>query len=139
MSKKTIKEDVPSIKTSFFGTVDTGLFLTYAICQFGTGMIGDSINKRVVLGISYAIQAVGFGLMGLAGLAAYTSHIEGEDDAYHHRLWMFLMIFMGIGFVQSVDLPALIAIMGNWTHRGNRGFVTGLWSTCGSVGNILGL
>jgi len=29
--------------------------------------------------------------------------------------------------------------MGNWTHRGNRGFVTGLWSTCGSVGNILGL
>ena len=102
-------------------------------------MIGDSINKRVVLGISYAIQAVGFGLMGLAGLAAYSSHIEGEDDAYHHRLWMFLMIFMGIGFVQSVDLPALIAIMGNWTHRGNRGFVTGLWSTCGSVGNILGL
>ena len=29
--------------------------------------------------------------------------------------------------------------MGNWTHRGNRGLITGLWSTCGSVGNILGL
>ena len=29
--------------------------------------------------------------------------------------------------------------MGNWTHRGNRGKVTGLWSTCQSLGNILGL
>lgn len=46
---------------------------------------------------------------------------------------------MGIGLVQSVDLPSLISVMGNWTHRGNRGFVTGIWSTCGSVGNILGL
>ena len=55
MSKKTIKEEVPGIHTSFFGTVDTGLFLTYAICQFGTGMIGDRVNKRAVLGISYAI------------------------------------------------------------------------------------
>ena len=32
MSKKTIKQDVPSLSTSFFGTIDTGLFLTYAIC-----------------------------------------------------------------------------------------------------------
>ena len=68
MSKKTIKEDVPSIKSSFFGMIDTGLFLTYAICQFGTGMIGDHVNKRFVLAVSYVIQAVFFGLMGLAGL-----------------------------------------------------------------------
>ena len=46
---------------------------------------------------------------------------------------------MSVGLVQSVDLPSLVSVMGNWTHRGNRGFVTGLWSTCGSVGNILGL
>ena len=46
---------------------------------------------------------------------------------------------MCIGLVQSVDLPSLISVMGNWTHRGNRGLITGLWSTCGSIGNILGL
>ena len=32
MSKKTIKQDVPTLSTAWFGTIDTGLFLTYAIC-----------------------------------------------------------------------------------------------------------
>ena len=38
-----------------------------------------------------------------------------------------------------MDLPSLVSVLGNWTHRGNRGIVTGLWSTCGNVGNIVGL
>ena len=139
MSKKTIKSEVPDLKTSFFGTIDTGLFLTYALCQFGTGVIGDLVNKRLVLTVSYFIQAILFVFMGLAGLAAYSNNADGQPDAYQSKLWLFLLIFMGIGLVQSVDLPSLISVMGNWTHRGNRGFVTGLWSTCGSVGNILGL
>ena len=79
MTKKTIKEDVPGIKTSFFGTIDTGLFLTYALAQFGTGMIGDHVNKRWVLAISYAIQAVLFGFMGLAGLGAYNDYHNNGD------------------------------------------------------------
>jgi len=139
MSKKTIKQDVPELKTSFFGTIDTGLFLTYALCQFGTGVIGDLINKRVVLAVSYLIQAVLFGFMGYAGSHAYSDYESGDTQAYQNRLWVFTLIFMSIGLVQSVDLPSLISVMGNWTHRGNRGFITGMWSTCGSVGNILGL
>lgn len=74
MSKKTIKEDVPSLKLSFFGTIDTGLFLTYALCQFATGILGDTFNKRKILALSYLIQAVLFCCMGLAG---YYSH-NGE-------------------------------------------------------------
>ena len=46
---------------------------------------------------------------------------------------------MCVGLVQSVDLPSLIAVLSNWTNKGNRGLVTGLWSTCASAGNILGL
>ena len=83
MSKKTIKQDVPSLSTSFFGTIDTGLFLTYAICQFATGVIGDSFNKRHVLSISYLIQSVFFVLFGLAGYSAYNrSTFDGQQDAY---------------------------------------------------------
>lgn len=90
--------------------------------------------------MSYLIQAFLFVCMGLVGSKAYSGHaVLGEDDAYQSRLAAFAVIFMGIGLVQSVDLPSLISIMGNWTHRGNRGVITGLWSTCQSVGNILGL
>ena len=99
MSKKTIKQDVPGLKTSFFGTIDTGLFLTYAVCQFGTGVIGDLFNKRVVLTISYFIQAALFGLMGVVGLQAHHSNLDGDEDAYTSRLWAFLIIFMAIGLV----------------------------------------
>lgn len=78
MSKKTIKQDVPDLKNSFFGTIDTGLFLTYALCQFGTGVIGDLFDKRIVLTISYGVQAVMFGFMGLVGYQAYSGYTEGN-------------------------------------------------------------
>jgi len=79
MSKKTIKQDVPSLSNSFFGTIDTGLFLTYAVCQFATGVIGDSFNKRHVLAVSYVIQSGLFMLFGLAGFSAYNrSTFDGQ-------------------------------------------------------------
>ena len=99
MSKKTIKQDVPSLSTAFFGTIDTGLFLTYAICQFSTGILGDSYNKRLVLTVSYLIQAFFFVCMGLVGYKAYFSDTNGSEDAYQSRLWLFTLTFMGIGFV----------------------------------------
>ena len=139
MSKKTIKQADKGLSTSFFGTIDTGLFLTYALCQFATGLIGDRFHKRSVLTISYAIQAVFFFLMAVAGAIAFSNNKNGVENAYQSLLWVFTLIFMCIGLVQSVDLPSLISVMGNWTHRGNRGLITGLWSTCGSIGNILGL
>ena len=139
MCKKTIKEEAPATKSSFFGAIDTGLFLSYAIFQFGTGMIGDRFNKRNVLTISYGIQAVFFSLIGLAGHSAYKAYRDGDENAYTDRLWQFLITFMCVGLVQSVDLPSLIAVLSNWTNKGNRGLVTGLWSTCASAGNILGL
>ena len=69
---------------------------------------------------------------------AAESDIE-RAGSFSSRLWQFMLIFALIGLVQSVDLPNLIAVMGNWTNRANRGKITGLWSTCQSGGNILGL
>ena len=31
LSKKTIQEEAPSLPTHYFGAIDTGLFLTYAM------------------------------------------------------------------------------------------------------------
>jgi OPA family glycerol-3-phosphate transporter-like MFS transporter 1/2 len=48
-------------------------------------------------------------------------------------------MFVLLGLVQSVDFPALVSTMGNWTQRKTRGFVTGVWATCSNTGNIIGM
>ena len=104
------------------------------------------MDRRKVLSVSYVIQAGLFALLGLAGMRCYFDHGHGAAASplesartFEGMLWVFVAIFAAIGLIQSVDLPSLIAVMGNWTDRGNRGVVTGLWSTCQSAGNILGL
>ena len=49
------------------------------------------------------------------------------------------MSFFLIGIVQSVDFPTLIGILGNWTKKESRGFISGMWGTCSNVGNVIGL
>jgi OPA family glycerol-3-phosphate transporter-like MFS transporter 3 len=44
-----------------------------------------------------------------------------------------------IGAVNSAMYPSMIAIMGNWFPKKNRGFIVGLWSTCNSAGNTIGI
>lgn len=33
----------------------------------------------------------------------------------------------------------MIAIMGNWFPKKNRGFIVGMWATCNNFGNIAGI
>ena len=54
-------------------------------------------------------------------------------------LWLFCTLFATIGIVQSVDFPCLVSTVGNWTQRKSRGTISGIWATCGNVGNIFGL
>jgi sugar phosphate permease len=59
MSKKIIRNIDPNGKKGmtieFFGTLDSSLFLTYAIFQFLNGSIGDRFDKKRVLITSYTI------------------------------------------------------------------------------------
>ena len=102
-------------------------------------MIGDRFHLRKVLTISFAAQALCFVAISFAGYCAYSSFESGNTSAYNETLWAFMLLFALIGLISSVDLPSLISIIGNWTHRGNRGLITGLWSTNGALGNILAL
>ena len=67
MSKEVIKEENPGLPTTFFGYINTSLFLTYALCQMGTGAIGDCFPKRYVLTISFLLQALLFMSVGIMG------------------------------------------------------------------------
>ena len=55
MSKDVIIEDNPQLPTTFFGWINTSLYLPYAMFQFGAGVMGDSFKKRYVLSISFTI------------------------------------------------------------------------------------
>ncbi len=103
MSKKVMKHEHSELTKTFFGYVDTSLFMNYALAQFFTGMIGDAFDKRKVLTISFTFQALFF-LM----LAFYANKdLTG--------LLLLCAIFSGIGLIQSVDFPCLIGTLGAWT------------------------
>ena len=42
------------------------------------------------------------------------------------------------GFSQSTGWPSVVTVMGNWYSQAGRGLVMGVWSSCQSIGNILG-
>jgi sugar phosphate permease len=44
-----------------------------------------------------------------------------------------------IGLVQSVEYPCLVGTIAAWTTKSSRGRLTGIWSTNGNVGEIIGL
>ena len=90
-------------------------------------MIGDEFEKRKVMAISFTIQAFFFFILSVYAYFDSTNLI------------LLMIIWSGIGLVQSVDFPCLIGTIGAWTQRKNRGMITGLWSTCNNIGNIFGL
>ena len=97
----------------------------------GTGALGDSFPKKYVLAISFSLQAILFSGVGFAGLK--------NEATMEDSLLIFCLIFGTIGAIQSVDYPCFVATVGAWTRRSSRGTITGIWATCGNVGNIIGL
>ena len=44
-------------------------------------MIGDRLDRRKVLGVSYSIQAVLFGLLGIVGMKVFTESSSASSEA----------------------------------------------------------
>ena len=65
--------------------------------------------------------------------------VGANSDDISQRLILLCLLFGAIGAVQSVDFPCFVGTVGAWTRRSSRGTITGIWATCGNVGNIFGL
>lgn len=52
---------------------------------------------------------------------------------------LYVSLWVANGLFQSVGWPIEVAIMGNWFGHNARGTVMGVWSSCSSVGNIIGV
>lgn len=55
----------------------------------------------------------------------------------YNKYW-YIVFWIVNGFVQSTGWPAVVAIMGNWFGKHDRGLIFGIWSSTASVGNIIG-
>jgi sugar phosphate permease len=108
------------LDTQALGAIDTAYLAAYSLGQFGSGVLGDRIGAR---------RLIGFGLLASAALCAAFGSVSGA-------LW-FGLLFTLNGVAQATGWPGTTRAMAEWTTPRNRGAVMGLWSTCYQVGPFL--
>lgn len=118
VSKKTMGDEL-SITPAAMGVIDTAYLTAYALGQFGSGLLGDRIGARRLLG---------FGLFGTALACAAFGASSG--------VVLFGVLFFLNGLFQATGWPGTTRSMAEWTTPRNRGTVMAFWSTCYQVGGI---
>ncbi len=101
------------------GLIDTAYLVAYAAGQFGSGVLGDRVGAR---------RLVGYGLLGSA-LACAAFGASSAASA-------FVALFFVNGLFQSSGWPGTTRAMAEWTTPANRGTVMAYWATCYQVGGV---
>lgn len=117
--KKPLEHEL-GLAPSALGAIDTAFLAAYALGQFASGIVGDHIGARRLVGWGMLVSAVacaGFGLSRAAFILA---------------AWFVLN-----GLAQSTGWPGTTRVVAEWTTPENRGTVMGLWSTCYQVGGLV--
>jgi sugar phosphate permease len=99
--------------------VETAYLAAYAIGQYGSGLLGDRVGAR---------KLVGFGMLA-AALACFAFGLGSTG-------WLFLAVAFVNGLAQSTGWSGNGKAMQEWTTPDNRGRVMGAWATCYQVGGI---
>lgn len=111
---------------SLFGTLDVIFLAMYAMFMFVSGAIADRIDLRIYLSFGTlltGITTIAFGL-------GYFFKI--------HSFAFYLIVQLIAGIFHASGWPAVVACMGNWFGKSQRGLFMGLWNVHISLGNILG-
>jgi MFS transporter, OPA family, sugar phosphate sensor protein UhpC len=118
-AKHSLK-DAKLLDTGALGAIDTAYLAAYSLGQFASGVLGDRVGAR---------RLVGYGLLASAALCAA---FGASSLALLFFVWFTLN-----GLVQATGWPGTTLAMAEWTTPANRGTVMGLWSTCYQVGPFL--
>ena len=111
----------------FLGNLDLSFFLAYAFGLFLSGWICDRVNLRIMLTVGLFGSAVCTWCFGYLSAV-----LEIRNQAF------YIGFFFLNGLIQSAGRPAAVAVMGKWFPKSSSGLVFGVWSCCGSAGNIVG-
>ncbi|XP_019857467.1 PREDICTED: glucose-6-phosphate exchanger SLC37A2-like [Amphimedon queenslandica] len=108
------------------GAVDYAWLFPYAIFMIASGFIADRVNLRYFLTAGMMGCGILVGLLGVSYFAGI------------HFLPFFIIVQVFVGIFESTGWPAIVAVMGNWFGKKNRGLLMGIWNAHTSVGNMLG-
>ena len=112
--------------TEWLAGADSTYLFCYAIGNIISGFLEDRLPLRLLIA----------GGVITSGLLYSVIIILGYSNAYIP--YVFVIQFALQGILQSTVWPGCVAVLGNWFTREHRGKIMGLWSSCGSVGNIIG-
>lgn len=99
---------------------DTCYLGTYTFALFASGMIGARVPSNVMLA---------FGLCGVA----LTSYLKSRSTS-NYEYWALQALH---AVFQSTGWPTCVKVLAAWVNR-NRGTVMGVWTTCQSLGGVIG-
>jgi sugar phosphate permease len=108
------------LDTGALGAIDTSYLAAYSLGQFVSGVLGDRVGAR---------RLVGYGLLLSAALCAAFGSVSSA--------LAFAVLFTLNGAAQATGWPGTTRAIAEWTTPENRGTVMGLWSTCYQVGPLL--
>ncbi|XP_041349576.1 sugar phosphate exchanger 3-like [Gigantopelta aegis] len=111
----------------FLGALDAAFMISYAVGDFISGFVGDRLNMRYVLSFGMCTSAVMVFMFGCT-----------IEWVHYYNMYLYMFIWIMNGLLQSTGWPTVVAIMANWFGHSSRGLVLGVWSSCASVGNIIG-
>lgn len=103
------------INSNQLGTIDMVFLGFYSVGLFISGVLGDNMNKKLLIGVGYLLVAASSIMIGLGGIWKITN------------VWYYLGFFAISGIVQSVGWPSVVAVMGNWFGKSGRGVLFGIW------------
>jgi MFS transporter, OPA family, sugar phosphate sensor protein UhpC len=118
-AKHSLKE-AGLVDTRALGAIDTGYLAAYSVGQFASGLLGDRVGARRLLGFGMLLSAACCAAFGSSSTALF-----------------FMATFTLNGLVQATGWPGSTRAMAEWTTPANRGTVMGLWSTCYQVGPFI--
>ena len=108
------------LDTGALGAIDTAYLAAYSLGQFVSGVLGDRVGAR---------RLVGYGLLLSAALCAAFGSVSSA--------LALAILFTLNGAAQATGWPGTTRAIAEWTTPENRGTVMGLWSTCYQVGPLL--
>lgn len=119
VAKKPMEADL-GIARGDLAVIDTGYLATYALGQVVSGVLGDRIGARRLVGLGMLLSAAMCAWFGASSTAI-----------------AFTVAFALNGCAQSTGWPGTVRAMAEWTDSGNRRKVMAVWSTCYQVGGVL--